>query len=156
MNRPDTISGLFWLGISLFVGIKAIELGIGRFSAPGPGFVLFCSSLLFGVLSVVLVIRSFTGKKGETLLADPFRGLKWGKALTVMMALFVYASLLDRVGFLLMTFGLVAFLFALGGVNRWVSIAGALVTVILAYVGFPFWPAGPVSQGDTGLVASVL
>jgi hypothetical protein len=138
VNRPDTASGLFWLSISIFVGIKAIELGIGRFSAPGPGFVLFCSSLLFGVLSIALVVRSFTGKRGEMLLADPFKGLKWRRALTVMMALFVYASLLDRVGFLLMTFGLVAFLFALGGVNKWVSIAGALVTVILAYVGFHF------------------
>lgn len=138
MNRPDAASGFFWLGVSIFVGVKAIELGIGAFSAPGPGFVLFCSSLLFGVLSIVLVIRSFTVKRGEMLLSGPFRGLKWGRALTVMMTLFVYASLLERVGFLLMTFGLVAFLFALGGVNRWVSIAGALVTVILAYVIFHF------------------
>jgi hypothetical protein len=138
VNRPDAASGLFWLGVSIFVGVKAIALGIGAFSTPGPGFVLFCSSLLFGVLSVVLVIRSFTGKKGEMLLSSSFRGLKWGRALTVMIALFVYTFLLERVGFLLMTFGLVAFLFAQGGVNRWVSIAGALVTVILAYLVFHF------------------
>jgi hypothetical protein len=150
VNRPDAASGLFWLGVSIFVGVKAIELGIGGFSAPGPGFVLFCSSLLFGVLSIVLVIRSFTGKRGEMRLADPFRGLKWGRALTVMMALFVYASLLDRVGFLLMTFGLVAVLFALGGVSRWVSIAGAIVTVIVAYVVFHF---GLLVQFPRGILA---
>ena len=86
----------------------------------------------------VLTHRSFTGKRGETLLVDPFKGLKWGRALTVMIALFLYTSLLEHIGFLLMTFGLVAFLFALGGVNRWVSIAGALVTVILAYIVFHF------------------
>jgi hypothetical protein len=138
VNRPDTASGLLWLGISIFVGFKAIDLGIGRFSAPGPGFVLFWSSLLFGVLAIVLLIRSFTEKKGGALLSDPFRGLKWGRALTVMIAIFVYASFLDRVGFLLMTFGLLAVLFALGGVNKWVSIAGAIVMVILAYVVFHF------------------
>jgi len=138
VNRRDAVSGLFWLGISIFVGVKAMDLGIGRFSAPGPGFVLFWSSLLFGVLSVVLLIRSFTGKKGGTLLSDPFRGATWGRALAVMVAVFLYTSFLDRVGFLLMTFGLVAVLFALGRVNRWVSIAGAIVTVILAYVLFHF------------------
>jgi hypothetical protein len=138
VNRRDAASGLFWLGISIFVGIQAIDLGIGRFSAPGPGFVLFWSSLVFGGLSTVLLIRSCTGEKGGTLLSDPFRGLKWRRALTVMIAIFVYTSFLDRVGFLLMTFGLMAALFVLGGVNRWVSIAGSLVTVILAYVVFHF------------------
>ena len=112
--------------------------GSGGFLRPEPGFVLFWSSLLFGVLSIVLLIRSFTGKKEGTLLSAPFRGVKWGKALTVMVAIFVYTSFLERVGFLLMTFGLVAVLFALGRVNTWVSITGAIVTVILAYVLFHF------------------
>ena len=138
MNRPDTLSGLFWLGISIFVGIQAIDLGFGRFSAPGPGFVLFWSSLVFGGLSVILLIRSFTGEKGGRFLSDPFRGLKWRRALTVTIAIFVYTSFLDCVGFLLMTFGLVAVLFALGRVSKWVSIAGAIVTVMVAYLVFHF------------------
>jgi hypothetical protein len=138
VNRRDVAGGLFWFGISIFVGAKAVDLGIGRFSAPGPGFVLFWASLLLGVLSIVLLIRSFTGKSGGTLLSDPFRGLKLGRALTVIVAVFVYTAFLNRVGFLLMTFGLVAILFALGRVNRWVSISGAIVTVILAYVVFHF------------------
>jgi hypothetical protein len=138
VNRRDVASGFFWLGISIFVGVKAMDLGIGRFSAPGPGFVLFWSSLLFDILSIVLLIRSFRGKSGESFLSDPFRGVKWGRALTVIGAIFVYTAFLDRVGFLVMTFGLVAVLFALGGVNRWVSIAGAIMTVILSYVVFHF------------------
>jgi hypothetical protein len=138
VNRRDVVSGLFWLGLSIFVGAQAIDLGIGRFSAPGPGFVLFAMSLLLGVLSVALLIRSFTGRSGETLLSGPFRGLKWGRAVTVMIAVFAYTAFLDRVGFLLMTFGLVAVLFALSKVNRWVSISGAVVTVILAYMIFHF------------------
>jgi Tripartite tricarboxylate transporter TctB family len=150
LNRRDVVSGLFGLGISIFVGVKAIELGIGRFSAPGPGFVLFCSSLLFGILSVVLVLRSFTGKKGGVLLSAPFRGLKWGRALTVMAAIFVYTCFLERIGFLLMTFGLVAVLFALGKVKPWVSITGAVVTVMLAYVLFHF---GLQVQFPRGIVA---
>jgi hypothetical protein len=147
VNRRDAVSGLFWLGISIFVGVKAVDLGIGRFSAPGAGFVLFWSSLLFGVLSIVLVIRSLSGKKEGALLSTPFVGVKWGKALAVMVAIFLYTSFLERVGFLLMTFGLVAVLFALGKVNTWVSIAGAIVTVMLAYVLFHFGLQGQFPRG---------
>ena len=150
MNRRDAVSGLFWLGISIFVGVKAVDLGIGRFSAPGAGFVLFCSSLLFGVLSIVLVIRSFSRKKEDALLSAPFRGVKWGKALIVTVAIFVYTSFLEQVGFLLMTFGLVAVLFGLGKVKTWVSITGAVVTVILAYALFHF---GLQVQFPRGIVA---
>jgi hypothetical protein len=150
VNRRDAVSGLFWLGISIFVGVKAVDLGIGRFSAPGAGFVLFWSSMLFGVLSIVLVIRSLSGKKEGALLSTPFVGVKWGKALAVMVAIFLYTSFLERVGFLLMTFGLVAVLFALGKVNTWVSIAGAIVTVMLAYALFHF---GLQVQFPRGIVA---
>jgi hypothetical protein len=150
LNRRDAVSGLFWLGISIFVGVKAVDLGIGRFSAPGAGFVLFWSSLLFGVLSIVLVIRSFSGKREGAFLSAPFRGVKWGKALIVTVAIFVYTSFLEQVGFLLMTFGLVAVLFALGKVKTWVSITGAVVTVILAYVLFHF---GLQVQFPRGIVA---
>ena len=150
MNRPDTASGLVWLGIAIFVGIKAVELGIGPFSAPGPGLVLFCASLLFGILAIALVVRSFLGHKEGTLLSAPFRGLKWGKALTVMIAIFLYTAFLETVGFLLMTFGLVAVLFALGGVNRWVSITGSIATVIVVYVLFHF---GLQAQFPRGILA---
>jgi hypothetical protein len=138
MNRHDLVSGLFWLGISIFVGVKAIQLGVGVFSNPGPGFVLFWSSLIFGILSIVLMIRSVLGKEKKRRLSDSFTGLKWSNALIATVALFVYASFLTTVGFLLLTFGFMVLLFTLGKAKPWITVAGAFVTIMLAYIIFHF------------------
>ncbi len=138
MNRRDYASGLFWLGIAIFVAAKALDLGFGEFSNPGPGFVLFWSSLVFGILSIALVIQAVLGTGGRVLLSDLFRGLKWSKALITVVALFAYTLFLTRVGFLIMTFGFMLLLFALGRAKPLKILSGALVTTILAYGIFHF------------------
>ena len=138
MNRRDFASGLFWLGIALFVAIKALDLGFGEFSNPGPGFVLFWSSLVFGLLSAVLMIQAVLGTEGSVRLSDLFRGLNWSKALITIVALFVYALFLKRVGFLVMTFGFMFLLFALGRVRPLKIVGGALAATIVAYGIFHF------------------
>jgi hypothetical protein len=138
VNRHDLTSGLFWLGISIFVSFQAVQLGVGVFSNPGPGFVLFLSSLISGALSLFLVIKAILGKRGQRKLADSWKGLKWSHVLVTIVALFLYASFLTRIGFLLMTFGFMMLLYALGRTKPWVSVAGALITIVLAYVIFHF------------------
>jgi hypothetical protein len=138
VNRHDLLSGLFWLGISIFVFIQAVHLGVGTFLTPGPGFVLFWSSLIFGTLSIVLVIKAILGKGGKRILADSWRGLKWSHVLITIIALFLYASFLTRIGFLLMTFGFMMLLYGLGKTKLWVTVAGAFVTIMLAYIIFHF------------------
>ena len=51
MNRRDLASGLFWLAIGIFVFTQALGLGVGAFSAPGAGFMLFWSSIIFGMIA---------------------------------------------------------------------------------------------------------
>jgi hypothetical protein len=132
------VSGLFWLGISVFVWIMAVRLGVGAFSNPGPGFVLFWSSLIFGILSVILVIKAILGKGGKKALAESWRGLKWRHVLVTVVALFLYAFFLTQIGFLLMTFGFMVLLYGLGKPKPWITVTGAFVTIILAYVIFHF------------------
>jgi hypothetical protein len=138
LNRHDLSSGIFWLAVSIFVVYMALELGVGAFSNPGPGFVLFWSSLIFGILSIVLIIKAITGKGGSRLLSDSWRGLKWSNTLITVVALFLYASFLTTVGFLLMTFGVMVLLYSLGKPKLWVSLAGAFATIMLAYTIFHF------------------
>jgi hypothetical protein len=138
VNRHDLASGLFWLGISIFVGIMAIELGVGAFSNPGPGFVLFWSSLIFGILSVALVMKGILGKGSRKTLSDSWKGLKWSNVLITIIALFLYATFLTRIGFLLMTFGFMALLYALGKPRPWIAVLGSFVTIMLAYIIFHF------------------
>jgi len=138
MNRHDIASGLFWLGISIFVLFMAVELGVGAVSNPGPGFVLFWSSLIFGILSSVLIIKAVIGKGGARHLTDSWRGLKWRNALITIVALFLYAAFLTSIGFLIMTFAVMVLLYSLGKPKPWVSVAGAFVTIMLAYIVFHF------------------
>ena len=138
MNRHDFISGLFWLGISVFVITKSLELQVGVFSDPKPGFMLFWSSLIFGILSIVLAAKSVMGKSGQAKLGDSWRGLTWWNSVVTIALLFLYASFLKSIGFLLAMSGLMALLYALGRVKLHVSIAGAIVTVFFAYVIFHF------------------
>jgi Ca2+/Na+ antiporter len=138
MNRHDFLSGLFWLGVSIFVVTKALELEVGAFVDPKPGFLLFWSSLIFGILSIVLVVKSITGKSGRTTLADSWKGLAWWNPAITILLLCLYASFLKSIGFLLAMSVLMALLYALGRVKPYVSIAGAIVTVFLAYVIFYF------------------
>jgi hypothetical protein len=138
VNRHDLTSGLFWLGISIFVSFQAVQLGVGAFSNPGPGFVLFWSSLIFGFLSIVLVIKALLGKGGQGKLADSWKGLKWSHVFVTIIALFLYASFLTRIGFLLLTFGFMMLLYALGKIKPWIAVAAAFVTIMLAYSIFHF------------------
>jgi hypothetical protein len=138
VNRHDLSSGLFWLAISIFVIFMALELGVGPFSNPGPGFVLFWSSLIFGTLSAVLIIKAVAGKGGSRMLSDSWRELKWGKVLITVLALFLYASFLTVIGFLIMTFCLMVLLYGLGKPKPVVTLAGAFVTIMLAYIIFHF------------------
>jgi hypothetical protein len=137
VNRHDLFSGLFWLGISIFVVYMALELGVGPFSNPGPGFVLFWSSIIFGILSSVLVIKAILGK-GARRFSDSWSGLKWKNVLITVIALFLYASLLTTIGFLIMTFSVMVLLYSLGKPKPWVTVAGAFVTIMLAYIIFHF------------------
>ena len=72
------------------------------------------------------------------MLADSWRGMKWGNVLVTVIALLLYASLLTRIGFLLMTFGFMVLLYGLGKPKLWITIAGAFVTIMLAYIIFHF------------------
>ena len=114
VNRHDLLSGLFWLGVSIFVFIQAVQLGVGELSNPGPGFVLFWSSLFFGILSIVIIIKGILSKGVQRMLAESWRGLNWINVLITIIALFLYVTFLTQIGFLLMTFGFMALLYSLG------------------------------------------
>ena len=138
VNRHDIASGTFWLVISIFALIKAIQLGVGAFSNPGPGFVFFWSGTILGLLSIILVVKGVMGKEKPRKLADSFRGLKWYQPLAVTVALFAYGAFLNVVGFLLATFLMLVLLYGLGKPGLWITVGSALVTVLVTYVIFHY------------------
>jgi hypothetical protein len=148
MNKRDLISGLFWLAIAIFVITEAIGLGVGTLSTPGAGFLLFCSSILFGLLSIILVIKAFMHGDKRKGLAELWEGLAWGNVVIAVVALVLYCLFLVKVGFVITTTAFMAVLYGVGRMKPWVVFVSALVTVALTYVIFHYalqieFPRGP-------------
>jgi putative tricarboxylic transport membrane protein len=133
-------TGLFWLALSVLICATALRLGIGTLHTPGPGFLLFWSGILLAILAVILRITDYSKKKDRGRTIDLWKGLKWHKVISVAIAMFVYVILLPRIGYLIMTFGLLVFLFRI--VERaklGAEVLFALITVIATYLLFYVW-----------------
>lgn len=140
MNLRDQLSGLFWLGISIFVCVESLQCSIGTFQYPGPGFLPFWSGVTLGTLAIILMAASILKKRGEGRITNLWRGMEWNKVIMVLASLFIYAILLPRLGYLIMTFGLMTFLFGIIGKSRlWINGMIGLITVLVTYVVFYVW-----------------
>jgi hypothetical protein len=150
MNRKHVISGVFWLAVSIFVAVMAIDLGLGTFSRPGSGFIFFWSSVGLGSLSVIQIIKSVLRKGGETSLMESWKSLKWGNVVLAIVVLFLYAFILMKLGFALSTFVLMVVLFGIGRSSYRVVIVSALITTILSLVIFRYFLEVHLPKGIIG------
>jgi len=82
------------------------RIGLGRPSHPGPGFMPFLAGSLLAVLSFVLLLHVSFGKRVESWPIT-FRARNIA---AILLAMAAYGFLLDRIGFLLITFLFVTFL----------------------------------------------
>jgi len=137
MDRRDLLGGLFWLAISIFVGLVSLRDDFGTFHSPGPGFFPFLSAMVLGVFAIILMITSRLKKRWERKLADLWKGLEWKKVAGVLFSLFLYPLVLPFLGYLLATFGLMFFLLGVVGRTRvWVRGVNALMVASASYVIF--------------------
>jgi putative tricarboxylic transport membrane protein len=139
--RADTFTSLLALAISLFILLQGRELGLGRPSDPGSGFILFWTGIIMTVLSAVLLVQSLVAK-AETAagMGDGFVGLRWGKVLYVMALMVLYASVVEYFGFILTTAVLLLVLFKTVEPQSWrVAIIGSALTTFGAWAVFVAW-----------------
>jgi hypothetical protein len=144
MNRRldlrGQFTGLFWLALSIFICATALRLGIGTLRTPGPGFFLFWSGILLAILAIILRLLDYSKKKDRGRTMDLWRGLKWHKVISIPISLLIYIILLPRIGYLIMTFGLLVFLFSIIERSRLrVDVFFALISVIATYIIFYVW-----------------
>jgi putative tricarboxylic transport membrane protein len=140
LNLRGQLTGLFWLALSIFICAMSLRLGIGTFQTPGPGFLLFWAGIVLGILAIILRLLEYSKKKDRGRTMDLWKGLKWHKVISVQISLFIYIILLPPIGYLIMTFGLLVFLFSIIERSRlWVQVVFALITVIATYIIFYVW-----------------
>ena len=139
MDRQDQISSLSWLLIGLFITIGSIySLRTGTTSNPGPGFFPLIAGILLAVFSLAILLKATFAKKSEKNgLRSLWAGLNWGGIFYTMGALLIYSMLLKTIGFLLMTFLLLIYLFRVIEPQKWkLAIGLSILASSISYILF--------------------
>jgi putative tricarboxylic transport membrane protein len=152
VEKREIAGGLIWLFFAVLVIISSVKLGVGEFHNPGPGFFPFWSALLLGLLALLMlaniILKKEKAQMGQN--AHLWKGLNWGKNITVIAALFAYCLVLTRLGYILSTLGLMIVLFYIGKMKLWAVIASALLAVGLSYGLFYYGLQTPLPSGILG------
>jgi putative tricarboxylic transport membrane protein len=147
VRRRDLGAAAVLLAFGLFAVIQARGLRFGTVVAPGPGFFPLCLAATLGLTSLALFVSAWRGQgapggapgaPGDAVASDA-RGPRFAMIGT-LAALLVYALVLERLGFLLATFGLLVFLFKALQRQSWpVAVGGAIATALVSYLVFKIW-----------------
>jgi putative tricarboxylic transport membrane protein len=152
-DQADRASGVFWLIFSTLVSYASYKLGLGTLHQPGPGFVFFWTGIVTAILSLIVVLKSLR-KRSPREAQEPVFG-KGGKGRNikialVLISLFLYALLMERLGFLIVT--LLFFIFLLGVIEKkrwWFAVLVSLIVTAISYLVFE---TGLQSQLPRGLL----
>lgn len=150
MQKLDRWSGLFWVILSLVIAIHAHRLGVGSVSNPGPGFIFFYAALFIGIMAMLLLLGSWTGKE-EGAGTGIFENVHWVKVLLPFAYILLYALALEKAGFMISTFLLIFLLLKTIEAKGWsiavfVGIAASLGT----YAMFELWLHVRLPKGILG------
>ena len=148
MRREDLISSLFFLVCGLLIMAGSLTMPVGRLGEPGPGFLPLFVGIFLALLSAALFIRSLRLKMSAQKAFVLDRKERF-KVITTSISLLLYCVALKPLGFVLVTFLLLWFLFkVIGGFNWKMSIAGPVLITLFFYLLFAVWlevqfPMGP-------------
>ena len=146
MTGRDRLPTAVLLAFGLVALEEARKLRFGSIARPGPGFFPVVLAAAFSLVCLALLVGAVRGRDEDAPVAAR---LGWAKIVATMAALFVYALVLEVVGFVAATFALLLFFFRALERQRWpLALAGSLVTALLTYLVFKVWlhvqlPASP-------------
>ncbi len=132
-RRHHIVVHLFWVVLSLAICWGAVRLGPGRFTEPGPGFMPL---LMGGLMLVLTIIGASERGASEKAAALPGKEKLILLGMTVA-ALWLYAVLLSRLGFVIDTLLLMLFLFSVIQKVKWTTaVLASVVSVGICYFLF--------------------
>ena len=135
MKERDLGASVFLLCFSLFFWLQVIKLPFGVLSAPESGLWPLVLAVLLSVGSVAYFFRSLKGRgAGQAFFSRPG---SWRQIALALAVLFLFAFLLQRMGYLLSTFALIAILLRTLRPQRWWVVLGtACVSAVVSYLLF--------------------
>jgi putative tricarboxylic transport membrane protein len=153
MGKADRISGLFWLFFSLFISYESYRMGLGSVYQPGPGFLFFWTGIVVALLALAVIARSLAAQPADEE-KEAATGKRSGrKIVLVLVALFLYALLMEWLGFIIVT--LLLFVFLLGVIEKkkwWFAVVVSLAVTVAAYLLFEVGLQSQLPKGLLGLL----
>ncbi len=147
-RKPDWKSGFFFLLLGVVVCCFSSRIGLGKPSHPGPGFMPFLAGLLLAFLSFVLLLQVAFGRIAESWPIT-FRAKNIA---VILLAMTAYGFLLDRIGFLFITFLFVTFLIRVIEPQSWTkSIVAGVCSSGASYLLFEILLKSQLPRSPLGI-----
>ena len=150
MDNRNLISCIVFIGLSAFVAVSSIGLGIGHLTSPRAGFMPFWISLLVIIFSLILFGQMFANRSAQAGRVDVWGHIHWQKSMMTAAALCVYVFILPVIGYLPATSILMLALFKLSSMKILPAALASLLTVILSYALCSFILNTPLPRGTLG------
>ncbi|MDI7259365.1 MAG: tripartite tricarboxylate transporter TctB family protein [Thermodesulfobacteriota bacterium] len=150
MGKADRISGAFWFLFSLFISYESYKLGLGTVRQPGPGFLFFWTGIVIAILSLIVILISLKKQSEGELRESVFARSNMTKLLLVLGSLFLYALLIEWLGFLIVT--LLLFIFLLRVIEKKKAWFATLLSLAVTAFSYLIFELGLQSQLPKGLL----
>ncbi len=138
--KKHYIIPIFLIGFSILVMTLSYKLGLQEFNNPGPGLMPFVASLFILLISSYLLLSYLfqKGDKDENMKEEEKEKPNLRRISFVMLSLFIYALILERIGFLITTFIVLIFMFRSVGYRWRFVVITSVVTVLITYCFFSY------------------
>ena len=138
MRKYDLTIRFFWLALGLFVVIYSYTLGLGKLIDPGPGLLPFLLGMIFLILSSVRFVTVIQSRETDETEEEKKKTEYW-RIILIVVALLIWAFVLESLGFLIATFILMTLLYRAAGFNKWyLAVFWGLITVLVTYFVFTY------------------
>lgn len=152
MKKADQWSALFLIFLAAFICWGSSLLPYGNIHDPGPGFLPVWLGIILGAMSLGLILKTTIEKGSRPLKNLLEEEVRWGRVLLVLIALFLFAYLLDIAGFVITTFILLASLLRFVYPQPWKTVIGwALAGSGVSYLIFDVWMKLRLPKGFLGI-----
>lgn len=140
-------SSLLLFFFSFFICFESYRLDLGTLSAPGPGLFPFGGGLILGLLSLIEMLKPSI----EENKPEKGEGKGGYRIALVLFALTAYGLILERLGFLIATFGLLIFLLKVVVPQKWPRVlVSAFLSTLISYLVFEVWLKTQLPRGILG------
>src|SRR5262245_16841085 len=145
MERRDAmVASVVILALGVTAAYESAKFPFGTIHSPGPGFFPWWTSVVLGLLALVLLVQTLTSRPSTGRDSSG----RVAKVTAILVVLAAYTFLLDSLGYPLCTFLLVLFMLRATEPQRWtVALGMAVVTAIGSYVVFAIWLGVPLPRG---------